>query len=412
MPKNAATRKEIRYDHGELVLRKTEGGFRRYDVKIARAGVFPYVYQDGSIRMEAKLPDDLFSKTTLDSAKGAPITEDHVPPSDSRGLVTPENYQKYTKGALGDSITVQDGHICGAETLFDKGLIAKVDAGEKVEVSIGFELDIDPTPGEYEGQRYDCAQRNIRINHVAHVDKGRAGDTVRVQLDSVPSDVHIAIMSATAGNSPQGEIMPKTATQADAANTRLSVLERVAKLLGFDSADATATPAAGTETAAEGAAKPTVEDLQKQITDLTAKLKTATATIAELKKAEAGEPDLNQSEEAAMDSKLAKRSALLDAAKIIIPDVKTDGLKDRDIKLQIIAKKLPFEQNVRQDASLTDVRIDARFEAALELARKEAADAGIGINADTIRTDEAEITAGKKARASRWDESEKARAKK
>lgn len=409
MQENAATRKEIRYDHGELVLRKAEGGFRRYDVKIARAGVFPYVYQDGSIRMEAKLPDDLFSKTTLDSAKGAPITEDHVPPSDSRGLVTPENYQKYTKGALGDSITVKDGHICGAETLFDKALIAKVDAGEKVEVSIGFELDIDPTPGEYNGQRYDCAQRNIRINHVAHVDKGRAGDTVRVQLDSVPSDVHIAVMSATAGNSHQGEIMPKTVTQADAANTRLSVLERVAKLLGFDSADATATPAAPAAPAA--AAAPNVEELQKQIADLTAKLTAAMAQIADLQKALDAD-QIEDQQEATMDAKLAKRSALLDAAKIIIPDVKTDGMKERDIKLKIIAAKLPFAEGTRQDSSLTDVRIDAQFEAALDLARKEAADAGIGINADTIRTDEAEITAGRKARASRWDEAEKARAKK
>lgn len=400
MPENAATRKEIRYDHGELVLSKAQGGFRRYDVKIARAGVFPYVYQDGSVRMEAKLPDDLFSKTTLDSAKGAPITEDHVPPSDSRGLVTPDNYQKYVKGALGDAITVQDGHICGAETLFDKGLTAKVDAGEKVEVSIGFELDIDPTPGEYNGVKYDAVQRNIRINHVAHVDKGRAGETVRVQLDSVPQDVHIAIMQKGDPMSKQ----PANQVKADSAETKLSILERVLKLVGFDSAPAA--PAEPANKPADGAA--TNEELQKQIADLTKKLADATAKIEELTKA--AQPDAAATETAAMDAKIAKREALRDAAKIIIPDVKLDGLSERDIKLKIIAAKLPFPEGTRQDASLSDVHVDAQFQAAVNMARQQAMDAGLGIDPSEIRNDEKAIEDGRKARASRWDEAEKKRA--
>lgn len=405
MSESAGKRKELRYDSGTLILSKGENGFRRFDVKIARAGVFPYVYQDGTTRMEAKLPEDLFSAVTIDSAKGAPITEDHVPPSDSRGLVTTENYKKYVKGALGDTITVQDSHLCASETLFDADLLRKVEAGEKVEVSIGFELDIDPTPGEFEGKRFDCRQHNIRINHVAHVDKGRAGDTVRTQLDSVPSDLHIAVMSAAAGNKPQGEIMSKT-VQADSA-TRLGILERLAKLIGLDAAPA-ATEAAPAAPAAP-AAKPTVEDLQKQITDLTGQLTVAMKTIEDLKKA-ADEDAIEDQQEAVMDAKLAKRGALIDAAKIIIPEVKTDGMKERDIKLKIIAAKLPFDQSIRQDASLTDVRIDAQFEAALDMARKEAADGGVGISADQVRTDAAEIEKRKLARQNRWDEAEAKRA--
>jgi hypothetical protein len=42
-------------------------------------------------------------------------------------------------------------------------------------LSAGYELDLDPTPGEYQGRRYDAVQRNIRINHVAAVPLGRAG---------------------------------------------------------------------------------------------------------------------------------------------------------------------------------------------------------------------------------------------
>ncbi len=392
MPEIAGKRKELRYDTGTLVLGKSENGFRRFDVKIARAGVFPYVYQDGSVRMEAKLPEDLFSPVTIDSAKGAPVTEDHVPPSDSRGLVTPENYKKYVKGALGDTITVQDGHLCASETMFDADLLRKVENGEKVEVSIGFELDIDPTPGELNGERYDCAQRNIRINHVAHVDKGRAGETVRVQLDTIPKDVHIAVM-ATAEKSRTGEIMPKTKTRADEAK-KLGMLMRLVKLVGLDSedepADSQAAPAAGETTAA------TVEELKKQNEELAGQLKAALEKIAELTK-KPDEPDLNQSEEAAMDAKIAKRQALLDQAKVIVPDIKTDGLKDREIKMKIIDAKLPFPEGTRHD-SLNDTRIDAQYEAAVQLARQQAADDGIGIDTEKVRVDEATIAKKRQSR--------------
>lgn len=401
MPENAGTRKEIRYDHGVLVRRDSQASFRRYDVKIARAGVFPYVYQDGTTRLEAKLPQDLFSQTTIDSAKGAPITDDHVPPSDSKGLVTPENYQKYVKGSLGDTITVQDGHLCGVETLLDSGLMAKVDRGEKVELSIGFELDIDPTPGEYNGQRYDAVQRNIRINHVAHVDKGRAGETVRVQTDSIPNDVHIAIMKK------QGDLMPTPNTPV--APAKATTLDKLLKLLRLDSEDAPAVPAENASTESTPPTAPTVEDLQKQIVALQTQLKAATDQIAKLTTA-AEEDAIEDQSEAALDAKIAKRTVLVDTAKIVIPDVKTDGMKDRDIKLKIIAAKLPFAAGVRQD-SLSQERIDAQFEAAVEIARREALDAGVGLDGAEVRNDEKAILDGRKARAMRWDEAEKERAK-
>lgn len=401
MPENAGTRKEIRYDHGVLVRRDSQASFRRYDVKIARAGVFPYVYQDGTTRLEAKLPQDLFSQTTIDSAKGAPITDDHVPPFDSKGLVTPENYQKYVKGSLGDTITVQDGHLCGVETLLDSGLMAKVDSGEKVELSIGFELDIDPTPGEYNGQRYDAIQRNIRINHVAHVDKGRAGETVRVQTDSIPNDVHIAIMKK------QGDLMPTTHTPV--APAKATTLDKLLKLLRLDSEDAPAVPAENASTESTPPTAPTVEDLQEQIVALQTQLKAATDQIAKLTTA-AEEDAVEDQSEAALDAKIAQRTTLVDTAKIVIPDVKTDGMKDRDIKLKIIAAKLPFAAGVRQD-NLSHERINAQFEAAVELARREALDAGVGPDGAEVRNDEKAILDGRKARAMRWDEAEKERAK-
>ena len=180
--------KNLRYDNGSIEPLEIGEGFVRARVLFARDGVFPYVYPDGSIKMEAKLDSELLSSSTIESAKGKPICDGHPPLSDSQGLITPENYNRYVKGALGDSVSVinRDGinYLSAYETIFDPSLIESLKANEKLEVSIGFESDIDFTSGEYRGQRYDAVQRNIKINHIAHVEKGRAGDSVRAYLDS------------------------------------------------------------------------------------------------------------------------------------------------------------------------------------------------------------------------------------
>lgn len=190
-------KREYRYDKATIVPIESTPGFLRARVAIARPGVFPYIYRDGTIRMEAKLPDEILSEQTIESAKGAPVTHGLPPLDDSRGLVTPEKWHKYVKGALGDEVQIINNMPLFNETVFDAGLIEELKKGNKLEVSIGFETDIDPTPVEYAGQKYDCIQRNIRINHVAHVDSGRAGDTVRAYLDSaIPDGIHIAVMKA------------------------------------------------------------------------------------------------------------------------------------------------------------------------------------------------------------------------
>ena len=47
------------------------------------------------------------------------------------------------------------------------------------ELSLGYSLDTDDTPGVYHGEKYDCIQKNIEINHLALVGEARAGETAR-----------------------------------------------------------------------------------------------------------------------------------------------------------------------------------------------------------------------------------------
>ena len=56
------------------------------------------------------------------------------------------------------------------------------------ELSCGYNLRLDETPGVWEGQPYDAIQRDIEINHLALVDKARAGEQARLNIDGQGHD--------------------------------------------------------------------------------------------------------------------------------------------------------------------------------------------------------------------------------
>jgi hypothetical protein len=360
-------KREYRYDKATIVPLESTPGFLRARVAISRPGVFPYIYSDGTIRMEAKLPDEILSEQTLESAKGAPVTDGHPPLDDSRGLVTPENWHKYVKGALGDEVQIINGMPWFNETVFDAGLIEELKKGNKVEVSIGFETDIDPTPGEYAGQKYDCIQRNIRINHIAHVDKGRAGDMVRAYFDSaIPDGIHIAVMK----DYKQENVM-KNETKHD-ENMILDGMKRFFALLARrDDLEAAAESVENAKKETENTPPPKNEDelaaQNEQIALLKAQIEALQALLAEKTKLleEATAPSK-------LDAAINERLELIELARACIPEFKHDGLSNRDIKLAVIDKVLPFGPDVKRD-TVSDMVINARFDAAAALTRELAA---------------------------------------
>ena len=64
--------------------------------------------------------------------------------------------------------------------IWDDDPIVGVETGQQRELSSSYRYDADMTPGTYEGQSYDGVMRNIRGNHVALVETGRAGSDVLV----------------------------------------------------------------------------------------------------------------------------------------------------------------------------------------------------------------------------------------
>lgn len=65
-------------------------------------------------------------------------------------------------------------------TIWDGEAIKLIEDGEQKELSSAYRYEPDMTPGVFDGMKYDGVMRNIVANHVALVEKGRAGSDVVV----------------------------------------------------------------------------------------------------------------------------------------------------------------------------------------------------------------------------------------
>lgn len=147
--------------------------------RLTRTGVFTYRNPDGSVRREYRPPEEVFNQDSLKTFAFTPVTDNHPPE-----LVTSENAKQYTVGTVGETVRRDEDHVTAALVVFDADTIAKMEAG-KVQLSCGYQADIIDQAGETPtGERYDAIQRNIRGNHVALVDVGRAGPEARVRMDA------------------------------------------------------------------------------------------------------------------------------------------------------------------------------------------------------------------------------------
>lgn len=171
----------IRFDSVKLPkVKKTKEGYLRGDSIVTRTGVFSYMNSDGSIRKELRHPDDVFKQDSLETLKMIPITDDHPPV-----FVDANNASEYSKGYTGEKYDIVDSkHITVNLTVTHQNLIDKIMLGEKPEISMGYTVDLIPEKGVYDNEEYDFRQTNIKYNHLASVNQGRAGRDARFRFDN------------------------------------------------------------------------------------------------------------------------------------------------------------------------------------------------------------------------------------
>jgi 8-oxo-dGTP pyrophosphatase MutT (NUDIX family) len=171
------------------------------DNPISKVGIFDY---HGSQLPNAPDPDrmyrvyrpaeELADPEAIESFKLIPWIDNHVMLGrEEDGLTRPE--EKGVQGVIGQDVrfdpdAFEHGGLLGNLKLFSSAMADSINAGKK-ELSAGYRCTYDWTPGTFNGQSYDCVQRQIRGNHLALVKKGRMGPDVAVldtafTCDSLP----------------------------------------------------------------------------------------------------------------------------------------------------------------------------------------------------------------------------------
>ena len=148
-----------------------EGYLVCVDSILSRTGKQTYsrdeLFKDGctdEVEVE-RSAEEVFSEKTLASFENKPLTIEH-PEED----VTPANHNKYCVGFIRDVKRGKDGSedvMLGTIVVTDAEAIELIETGKLKELSCGYDCDIEDEDNPQ--------QRNIRGNHVALCEHGRAG---------------------------------------------------------------------------------------------------------------------------------------------------------------------------------------------------------------------------------------------
>lgn len=161
--------------------RVTADGYLVADCQVARVGIQDYAGFEIGASDKAKTyrvwrpEDEVFKASSLASFAHRPVTIGH--PDDH---VTASTWKRDAVGTVGGDVVRDGGHVRVPLILMDKAAIDLVSGGTR-EISMGYDCQLEMTSGTTpDGQTYDAIQRDIRINHCAIVERGRAGPACRI----------------------------------------------------------------------------------------------------------------------------------------------------------------------------------------------------------------------------------------
>lgn len=331
-----------RYDYGQVTKSEiTDEGYLKVWCKAARVGTQLYTRGDGAQVREYRPEDEVSNPESLASFGMKAVTLNHP-----RVLLDTETTKLHQVGHAGSQVRFTDGFVEVALLITDQKAIDAIQRGDAQEVSAGYRVDYDPTPGVTpEGVSYDGVQRNIRVNHIAVVPRGRAGRDVRLLLDSCDRNDAVA------------DVEPPSNSPAISMATRIT-------LDGLDiELPADAASAVQSFVKESGRAQAELQqklDAQEEViqtaitekTEIQDRADAATGRIEELEKqlAEAVAASEQRDDAAEINAGVNKRIEALNKFAPILPeDYKFDG--EDEAQIMALAYKNVFEKDAREDAS-------------------------------------------------------------
>ena len=347
--------------------RRTSEGYMAVRARAARAGVYDYLGReidpegkhfaaDQVVRVY-RPEDEVFNKDSVHSFLLKPITDDHP-----KNPVTASNWRDNARGVNAGAL--RDGEFLAFDlVLMDAALIEDVERGKR-ELSNGYASEISIEDGVTpDGTEYQAVQRFIRGNHIAVVDKGRAGHECRIgdvaTCDSIPVDLLERLLgdrqTYSDGNfdDKNSGSRRETSSPGGGGDPTQDGEVRMPHTLIIDGLQV---PNVSDE------ARAAIEKLQGQVTALTdanGKLEAKVADLTSQVSTKDGEiAALNQKvEDAALKpeqlEKLVKdRAELITQAKAVDPQVVTDGKTDAEIRKAVVTTKLGDAAANMDDAAI------------------------------------------------------------
>jgi len=166
--------------------RPLQGGYLAVRAKAARVGTYDYAgsevdptnahgLRDAAVVKVLRDEATVFDQKAVRSFIGKPITDDHP-----LAAVTADNHRSLARGTIMGAIRDGD-HLAFDLLLTDADAIAKVQAGKR-ELSNGYSAALEF--GDFtapDGSKCQARQTSIVGNHVAIVDRGRAGPSCAIK---------------------------------------------------------------------------------------------------------------------------------------------------------------------------------------------------------------------------------------
>jgi hypothetical protein len=267
--------------------RRIEGGAMAVRARAARTGVYQYGgsevdpdnkhgHRDTALVNVLRDDDTVFDEKSVRSFIGKPVTDDHP-----AAPVTTANWRDHARGTIMGAM--RDGDYLAFDLLLtDAEAIAKVDGGKR-ELSNGYSSDLEF--GDFtapDGTKCQARQKSIFGNHVALVDRGRAGSECAIKdgfavCDALPSN----ILDSLTQESPVPKIVLIDGLSVDVSNADIAATTITTLMTARDAANS---KVAGLETqvatlTAEGQTK------DAKITTLEQQVKDAKPTPAQLRDA-------------------------------------------------------------------------------------------------------------------------------
>lgn len=193
------TRFNLAFDRSASARRVDENGYMHVaSSHITKATVNPYygaeipAWEAAGLdpqKVYQGLRDPQELQKSLPTWAGLPLhIEHHVDSADDP--------QKLTRvGSVGTDVRWEAPYVDAPLTVWDRQAITAIEDGSFRELSCAYRYTPDFTPGVYEGTPYDFVMRDIRGNHVALVEEGRAGpDVVVADRQTINTQQHGGIM--------------------------------------------------------------------------------------------------------------------------------------------------------------------------------------------------------------------------